>query len=124
MTDFATPVMMVDSLPEDGNTVMIVEPTGDFDYLAYQADNVFTLEVKPLTQSDIDSAEQAFRFRGEKLSLNFQDIEIRSVLQLIADFTDLNLVASDTVAGRITLQIEKRALGPGARDYHAHQRSR
>ncbi|MFZ8977279.1 MAG: AMIN domain-containing protein, partial [Pseudohongiellaceae bacterium] len=90
VTDFATPVMMVDSLPEDGNTVMIVEPTGDFDYLAYQADNVFTLEVKPLTQSDIDSAEQAFRFRGEKLSLNFQDIEIRSVLQLIADFTDLN----------------------------------
>ncbi len=106
VTDFATPVMMVDSLPEDGNTVMIVEPTGDFDYLAYQADNVFTLEVKPLTQSDIDSAEQAFRFRGEKLSLNFQDIEIRSVLQLIADFTDLNLVASDTVAGRITLRLK------------------
>jgi len=106
VTDFATPVMMVDSLPEDGNTVMIVEPAGDFDYLAYQADNVFTLEVKPLTQSDIDSAEQAFRFRGEKLSLNFQDIEIRSVLQLIADFTDLNLVASDTVAGRITLRLK------------------
>jgi len=106
VTDFATPVMTVDSLPEDGNTVMIVEPTGDFDYLAYQADNVFTLEVKPLTQSDIDSAEQAFRFRGEKLSLNFQDIEIRSVLQLIADFTDLNLVASDTVAGRITLRLK------------------
>ena len=106
VTDFATPVMMVDSLPEDGDTVMIVEPSGEYDYLAYQADNVFTLEVKSLTRADLESAEQAFRFRGEKLSLNFQDIEIRSVLQLIADFTDLNLVASDTVAGRITLRLK------------------
>ena len=106
VADFATPVMIVDSLPEDGDTVMIVEPTGDYDYLAYQADNIFTLEVKPLTDSDMDAANQAFRFRGEKLSLNFQDIEIRSVLQLIADFTDLNLVASDTVAGRITLRLK------------------
>ena len=106
VTDFATPVMMVDSLSEDGDTIMLIEPSGDFDYLAYQAENVFTLEVKPLTQADRELAERAFRFRGEKLSLNFQDIEIRSVLQLIADFTDLNLVASDTVAGRITLRLK------------------
>jgi type IV pilus assembly protein PilQ len=106
VTDFATPVLMVDSLPEDGNTIMMIEPSGDYDYLAYQADNVFTLEVKPLSASDMDSADKAFRFKGEKLSLNFQDIEIRSVLQLIADFTDLNLVASDTVAGRITLRLK------------------
>ena len=106
VTDFATPVMMVDSLSEDGDTIMLIEPSGDFEYLAYQAENVFTLEVKPLTQADRELAEQAFRFRGEKLSLNFQDIEIRSVLQLIADFTDLNLVASDTVAGRITLRLK------------------
>lgn len=106
VTDFATPVRMVDSLPEDGDTVMLIEPVGEYDYLAYQADNIFTLEVKPLTAADLDSAEQAFRFRGEKLSLNFQDIEIRSVLQLIADFTDLNLVASDTVGGRITLRLK------------------
>ncbi len=106
VTDFATPVMMVDALPEDGDTVMVIEPSGDYDYLAYQADNVFTLEVKPMTAADLDSVDQAFRFRGEKLSLNFQDIEIRSVLQLIADFTDLNLVASDTVAGRITLRLK------------------
>lgn len=106
VTDFATPVITVDSLPEDGNTVMIIEPSGDFDYLAYQADNIFTLEVKPMTAADLESSDQAFRYRGEKLSLNFQDIEIRSVLQLIADFTDLNLVASDTVAGRITLRLK------------------
>ncbi|MDK1023680.1 MAG: type IV pilus secretin PilQ family protein [Gammaproteobacteria bacterium] len=108
VADFATPVLIIDALPESNDTVLIVEPTGDFDYLAYQADNVFTLEVKPLTTGELESSrDMAFRFRGEKLSLNFQDIEIRSVLQLIADFTDLNLVASDTVSGRITLRLKK-----------------
>ncbi|MEX1236900.1 MAG: type IV pilus secretin PilQ, partial [Pseudomonadales bacterium] len=107
VTDFATPVLAIDALPEGNNTVLMVEPTGDFDYLAYQADDVFTLEVKPLTPSELEaSLDQIFRYRGEKLSLNFQDIEIRSVLQLIADFTDLNLVASDTVSGRITLRLK------------------
>jgi type IV pilus assembly protein PilQ len=108
VTDFATPVLIVDALPEAADTVLMIEPTGDYDYLAYQADNVFTLEVKPLTAEELESTrDMAFRFRGEKLSLNFQDIEIRSVLQLIADFTDLNLVASDTVSGRITLRLKK-----------------
>jgi len=107
VTDFATPVLVVDALPESNNTILMIEPTGDYDYLAYQADNLFTLEVKPLTASAMASSmDQAFRYRGEKLSLNFQDIEIRSVLQLIADFTDLNLVASDTVSGRITLRLK------------------
>lgn len=68
VTDFATPVKMVDALPEDGDTVMVIEPIGDFDYLAYQADNIFTLEVKNLTAADLEAADQAFRFRGEKLS--------------------------------------------------------
>ena len=106
VTDFATPVITVDSLPENGNTVMVIEPSGDFDYMAYQAENIFTLEVKRMSAADLESSGQAFRFKGEKLSLNFQDIEIRSVLQLIADFTDLNLVASDTVSGRITLRLK------------------
>jgi len=107
VTDFATPVLVVDALPESNNTILMIEPTGNYDYLAYQADNLFTLEVKPLTASAMASSmDQAFRYRGEKLSLNFQDIEIRSVLQLIADFTDLNLVASDTVSGRITLRLK------------------
>jgi type IV pilus assembly protein PilQ len=107
VTDFATPVLSVDALPESDNTVLMVTPTGDYEYLAYQADDVFTLEVKPLTASELEaSLDSVFRYRGEKLSLNFQDIEIRSVLQLIADFTDLNLVASDTVAGRITLRLK------------------
>ena len=107
VTDFATPVLVIDALPESDNTVMLIEPSGDYDYLAYQAEKVFTLEVKSMGVGDKEGAlENAFRYRGEKLSLNFQDIEIRSVLQLIADFTDLNLVASDTVGGRITLRLK------------------
>ncbi|MDP7144432.1 MAG: type IV pilus secretin PilQ family protein [Pseudomonadales bacterium] len=106
VTDFATPVLIVDALPEAGNTILTIEPTGDYDYLAYQADNVFTLEVKPMSADELASArDMAFRFTGEKLSFNFQDIEARAVLQLIADVTDMNLVASDTVAGRITLRL-------------------
>ncbi len=107
VTDFATPVLIVDALPEGDDTVLLIEPTGDYDYLAYQADDIFTLEVKPLTAAELEaSLDDRFLYRGEKLSLNFQDIEIRSVLQLIADFTDLNLVASDTVGGRITLRLK------------------
>lgn len=107
VTDFATPVLTVDALPESDNTVILIEPTGDYEYLAYQTDDIFTLEVKPLSASELESSrDTVFRYRGEKLSLNFQDIEIRSVLQLIADFTDLNLVASDTVSGRITLRLK------------------
>jgi len=86
---------------------LMIEPTGEYEYLAYQADELFTLEVKPLSSSELESnLDAVFRYRGEKLSLNFQDIQIRSVLQLIADFTDLNLVASDTVNGRITLRLK------------------
>jgi type IV pilus assembly protein PilQ len=107
VTDFATPVLSIDALPEADNTVLMIEPTGEYEYLAYQADELFTLEVKPLSSSELESnLDAAFRYRGEKLSLNFQDIQIRSVLQLIADFTDLNLVASDTVNGRITLRLK------------------
>lgn len=106
VTDFATPVLVVDALPEADDTVMLIEPTGDYDYLAYQADDVFTLEVKPVGGVGDTTAEQAFLYKGEKLSLNFQDIEIRSVLQLIADFTDQNLVTTDTVSGRITLRLK------------------
>lgn len=107
VTDFATPVLSIDALPEADNTVLMIESTGEYEYLAYQADELFTLEVKPLSSSELESnLDAVFRYRGEKLSLNFQNIQIRSVLQLIADFTDLNLVASDTVNGRITLRLK------------------
>jgi len=106
VTDFATPVQIVDALQEGENTTFMVSATGDYDYLAYQADNTLTVNVSPLTPEEVQRRDDVFRFTGEKLSLNFQDIEVRSVLQLIADFTDLNLVASDTVSGRITLRLK------------------
>ncbi len=106
VTDFATPVQIVDALQEGDHTVFTITATGDYDYLAYQADNTLTVNVNALTEEEIEQRDDIFKFSGEKLSLNFQDIEVRSVLQLIADFTDLNLVASDTVSGRITLRLK------------------
>ncbi|HEX5678835.1 MAG TPA: type IV pilus secretin PilQ family protein [Alcanivorax sp.] len=107
VSDFATPVQFVDTKEVDGSTVITIEPEGSWEYLAYQADNQFSINVKPLTVAEKDRQRRdAFKYTGEKLSLNFQDIEVRSVLQLIADFTDLNLVASDTVSGKITLRLQ------------------
>jgi len=107
VTDLATPVKYVDTRRTDGGTVVTIEPEGTWEYLAYQADNLFSINIKPLTPAEKErQRREAFKYDGEKLSLNFQDIEVRSVLQLIADFTDLNLVASDTVTGRITLRLQ------------------
>lgn len=105
--DFATPVQFVSAAGGEGKSSIVIEPLGGYDYLAYQADNKLTISVKPLTQVEVDRRKSdSFAYSGEKLSLNFQDIDVRSVLQLIADFTDLNLVASDTVAGNITLRLQ------------------
>ena len=106
VTDFATPVRIVDALQEGDHTVFTIAAEGNFDYLAYQADNVMSIDVAPVTEEELEERADIFKYSGEKLSLNFQDIEVRSVLQLIADFTDLNLVASDTVSGRITLRLK------------------
>ncbi len=106
VSDFATPVQSVKAIENAGAALLEIMPTGDYDYLAYQTQNTYVLTVKPLTQAEIEAKKREFAYVGDKLSLNFQDIEVRSVLQLIADFTDLNLVASDTVAGKITLRLQ------------------
>ncbi len=106
VVDFATPVKSIDTQSKGSTTTVTVEASGDYDYLAYQTDNRYTISVKPLTRAEREERKARFAFVGEKLSLNFQDIEVRSVLQLIADFTELNLVASDTVTGSITLRLE------------------
>lgn len=106
VTDFATPVEVVDALQEGNHTVLNIVANGTYDYLAYQTDGTMSIDVSPVTEDEIAARSDIFKYTGEKLSLNFQDIEVRSVLQLIADFTDLNLVASDTVAGRITLRLK------------------
>ncbi|MFT6029173.1 MAG: type IV pilus assembly protein PilQ [Oleiphilaceae bacterium] len=107
VVDFATPVQRIDSDIVDGTATIIIKPSGNFDYLAYQADKQFTVSVEALTEDEVFKRKQdKFPFTGDKLSLNFQNIEVRAVLQLIADFTSLNLVASDTVGGTITLRLQ------------------
>lgn len=107
VVDFATPVHYIDATVERGNAVVTIEPEGEYDYLAYQTDNTLTISVKSLTAKEVEQLKRdRALYTGEKLSLNFQNIDVRSVLQLIADFTDLNLVASDTVGGDITLRLQ------------------
>lgn len=106
VVDFATPVQTFEAKPTEGGALFSMKAAGEYDYLAYQADNQYVVSVKPLTAKESEERQKEFAFVGEKLSLNFQDIEVRAVLQLIADFTGLNLVASDTVTGRITLRLK------------------
>ncbi|MCI3947564.1 type IV pilus biogenesis protein PilQ [Pseudomonas syringae] len=105
--DFATPVQFVSASTSGDKASILIEPSGAFDYSAFQTENKLTISVRPLTNEDLDRrAADKPVYTGEKLSLNFQDIDVRSVLQLIADFTNLNLVASDTVQGGITLRLQ------------------
>ncbi|MDD2053392.1 type IV pilus secretin PilQ [Pseudomonas putida] len=105
--DFATPVQFVNSSASADKASITIEPGGAFDYSTYQTDNKLTVSVRALTVDDLQRRNaERFVYSGEKLSLNFQDIDVRSVLQLIADFTNLNLVASDTVQGGITLRLQ------------------
>ena len=107
VVDFSTPVKFVDANMEGTNTVIYIEPEGQYDYLAYQADGLLSVNVKPITKAEKEKlAKSEFPYTGEKLSLNFQNIDVRAVLQLIADFTGQNLVASDTVDGGITLRLQ------------------
>jgi len=106
VNDFSTPVKTIDAYNEGNNGILVIQPHGDFDYLSYQADNKLTISVKPVVLSRPAQVDKIQEYKGQKLSLNFQDIEVRSVLQLIADFTGLNLVASDSVAGKITIRLQ------------------
>ncbi len=106
--DFGTPIRFIDTISNKRGTRVIIQPaTQEFEQLAYQSDNMFTVELKPMSKEDIEENRKAkFGYVGEKLSLNFQDIEVRSVLQLLADFTDLNIVVSDSVQGKLTLRLK------------------
>ncbi|APC16380.1 fimbrial protein [Pseudomonas frederiksbergensis] len=105
--DFATPVQFVNASASSDKASISIEPSGTYDYSTYQTDNKLTVSVRPMTVDDLQKRNaERFAYSGEKLSLNFQNIDVRSVLQLIADFTNLNLVASDTVQGGITLRLQ------------------
>jgi type IV pilus assembly protein PilQ len=104
--DFATPVATINTFQQGENVRMVIEPKGLWEHNAYQTDTQFVVEVKPV-QYDPNKLVQGTRggYRGEKLSLNFQNVEVRSVLNVIADFTDLNIITSDTVQGNLTLRL-------------------
>lgn len=105
--DFSTPVQYVDAMTSNGKTRIVIEPVdGEFEYLAYQTDKVLSINVTRPASGEVAARSKEPLYVGEKLSLNFQDIEVRAVLQLIADFTGLNLVASDSVGGNITLRLD------------------
>lgn len=105
--DFATPITKLETRARGGNVIIDITPTGEYDYLAYQANETFAVEVRSLTREEKEALQkERMVYTGDRLSLNFQDIEVRAVLQLLADFTELNLVTSDTVEGRITLRLK------------------
>ena len=105
VTDFGTPVQSVAAFQAGERVRMVVEPRGAWEHSAYQSDNQFVLEVRPL-KVDPDKLSPGAGYTGEKLSLNFQNIEVRALLQVIADFTNFNVVTSDTVTGNVTLRLK------------------
>ena len=105
VVDFATPVQTVNTFQQGENVRMVIEAKGQWEHNAYQSDTQFVVEVKAATQ-DPSKLSQRGRYTGEKLSLNFQNVEVRAVLNVIADFTDLNIITSDTVGGNITLRLK------------------
>lgn len=107
VVDFATPVQTIDTTSAGSNVRMVISAKGFYEHLAYQSDNVFSVQVSEVSSQakKEELQKERFGYTGKRLSLNFQDVPVRAVLQLIADFTDLNMVASDTVDGSITLRL-------------------
>jgi len=110
VTDFATPVLTVDALRANRNARLVVSAATEYDQVAYQTDNLFTLELKPPAPKAAAATSGVYNqnreYTGDRLTLNFQDLETRAVLQLIADFSGLNIVVSDTVMGSVTLRLQ------------------
>jgi type IV pilus assembly protein PilQ len=105
VTDFGTPVQTVTTTQSGDRVRMVIEPRGNWEHSAYQSDTQFVVEVRPV-KVDPNKLTQGPGYAGEKLSLNFQNIEVRSLLQVIADFTNFNVVTSDTVTGSLTLRLK------------------
>ncbi|MDH5446814.1 MAG: type IV pilus secretin PilQ [Gammaproteobacteria bacterium] len=105
--DFATPVRTVDAFQQGADVRMVIAAQGNYDHIAYQTDNRFTIDIKTVSKEEEQKKKQnKFGYSGERLSLNFQNIEVRAVLQLIADFTGINMVTSDAVSGTLTLRLK------------------
>lgn len=112
VTDFATPVTTIEALNQASNARLNIQPIPPFEYLAYQANDLYVIEVRPPQKTPEEEEKEAQfdpskkKYKGDLLSLNFQDIEVRAILQILADFTGLNIVVSDTVKGNLTLRLQ------------------
>ena len=106
VNDFATPVSVVDAKNDGGNGVITIQTEGSYEYMAYQTDNKLTISLKRPEDKNPLKPKAANSYTGKKISLDFQDIEVRRVLQLLADFTEINMVTADTVQGNITLRLK------------------
>ncbi|GIZ53429.1 type IV pilus secretin PilQ family protein [Noviherbaspirillum aridicola] len=106
VTDFGTPVQNIVTTQSGENVRMVISPTGLWEHSAYQSDTQLVVEVKPIKEDPNKLVQGTQGYRGERLSLNFQNVEVRAVLQVIADFTGLNIITSDTVSGNLTLRLK------------------
>ena len=106
VNDFATPVATVDAYNDGNNGVITIQSSGSYEYMAYQAENKLTISLKRPVDKNPMKSSAANSYTGKKISLDFQDIDVRRVLQLLADFTGINMVAADTVQGNITLRLK------------------
>ncbi|NNH26412.1 type IV pilus secretin PilQ family protein [Acinetobacter terrestris] len=106
VNDFATPVSTIDANNNGGNGVITIQTAGSYEYMAYQADNKLTISLKRPEDKNPLKPKAANSYTGKKISLDFQDIEVRRVLQLLADFTEINMVTADSVQGNITLRLK------------------
>jgi type IV pilus assembly protein PilQ len=105
VTDFGTPVEFMEATAQGNSTRVVIQARGRWEQSAYQTDNRLIVEVKPISEQQ-PQAKAKTGYTGEKLSLNFQNVEVRAVLQVIADFTGLNIITSDTVSGNLTLRLK------------------
>ncbi len=106
VADFGSPVQTITTSPQGENVRMVIEPKGLWEHSAYQSDAQLVIEVKPIKEDANKLTQGTQGYRGEKLSLNFQNVEVRAVLQVIADFTGLNIITSDSVNGNLTLRLK------------------
>lgn len=106
--DFATPVMFIDSMATGENVSILIKPSAEpYDYMVYQTNSQLVVDLKPITQQELDKIEEArFPYQGERIDLDFQNVEVRSVLQILAEVAEMNLVVSDNVGGNITLRLK------------------
>jgi type IV pilus assembly protein PilQ len=105
--DFATPVLFIDAMVQGENTTILIKPSAEpYDYMAYQSGNQLVVDFTPLTRQEQEDQRNIFPYTGEKIDLNFQNVEIRTVLQIIAEVAEKNLVVSDNVQGTVTLRLK------------------